>query len=64
MQDTLDWYMEHFKEECERCKNILSVHAFRKPSKKRRKIVYCNCGNKECPKYQKEIAFIEKGGRW
>ena len=56
-EESLEWYTEHFKETCERCHNTLAVHAFRRKSHIKRKIIYCHCENKLCGKFNREIAF-------
>jgi hypothetical protein len=56
-EESLEWYMKNFRETCEKCHSDLSVHAFRRKSPGKRKIVYCSCLNKTCGKYHAEIAF-------
>ena len=59
-KETLEWQQRNFYEVCERCQSKLIVHAFRKKSPGKQKIVYCHCENKACGKFNMEIAF--RGG--
>lgn len=46
--DSLEFYMENWKEHCEVCHEPLLVHSFRRGSPRWRKAVYSACHNKSC----------------
>ena len=58
IHENLEYYESCFKEHCEKCKSNLVVHALRKKSPGKKKIIYAHCATKDCGKYQNEIAFI------
>lgn len=64
---TLEYYMENFKETCEKCGEPLTVIKHRPKSHVKREVVAAVCSNKEykgngfkCELYQVEIRFIER----
>lgn len=57
----LETSMDKFSENCERCGEKLSVHAYRKRSQTKKEAIYASCINKGvCPRFHLEICFIEK----
>ena len=60
--DTLEWYMEHFSEECEVCKSKMVVHAFRRKMQGKRRLVYAHCengnGGKPCRNKMMVVCYI------
>lgn len=57
----LDYYIDNLQEPCEKCGQVLKVHAFRQKSHNKSQAVYAACHNKGvCARYGLEICFIEK----
>ena len=64
---SLEYYMQNFKEFCEKCGEPLDVIKHRPKSQKYREAVAATCrntnfkgNNRKCEFYQVEIRFIEK----
>lgn len=61
---TFEFVIDHFKVECERCHQPLVIHGYRQknPHKGQKELIYAACQNKDqvCPKYGREICFIER----
>jgi hypothetical protein len=56
-QNTLEWYMKNFRENCEACHERIVVHAFRAKGKLR-KAIYGHCEKDGCRKKNDEIAYL------
>ena len=55
----LEYFIVHFSEHCECCKEKLSVHGYRSKSKQKREAVYASCQNKgKCRRAGLEICFV------
>ena len=64
-EKNLDWYMEHWKEYCEVCKEELIVHSYRRGNIKWREAVYSHCENKSCRNQMMVVCVYleEKNGK-
>lgn len=62
----LDYFLQNFKETCDKCGETLQAHAYRSRSKSKSEAVYASCLNTttfkggRCPRYGLEICFIER----
>ena len=55
--NSLEWFLENFREECEVCRQPIIVHAFRRGSPRWQKAVYGACWNKSCRNYGLAVCY-------
>jgi len=55
--DSLEYYIQLFREHCEVCKSEIVVHSFRRGNPKWRKAVFGHCENKQCRNFMTVICY-------